>query len=209
METVANCFSQTIITNPFYNENKQLSVSDKLEVCLVTFEGKIFKYCLKENNFLKNEKHIKNYIPKEIYDNYMTNPAYVSSVHYDYTNNLIVIGLLNGVVITFKAGSLKNHSIKSCHDASVVKVISSNFNSENQFSLGKDNKIVILRDYSKIIKYIDLSDIYDSKVKNHEKEKNIKSKNAIYPTDMISTINNQLIVTDNSGESIKVFNLHI
>ncbi len=118
---------------------------------------------------------------------------------------MIVLGLLNGVIITFKAGSLKNHSIKTCHDSSIVKVISSNFSSENQFSLGKDNKIIILRDYSKIVKYIDLGEIYSTKTV----KENGKVKNTVHALDMISTVNNQLIVIDNSGESIKVFNLHV
>lgn len=221
-ETISNCFSQVIVHN---------KTNDKQDVIFVTFEGKILKYNITDKTFYTNEKHLKNFLNKEVYDNYLTNPPYVSCCLIDSFQNLLVLGLLNGIIMTFKAGSLKKNSLKTVHETSVLKIAPSNcFETNIQISLGKNKKICVLENYSEIKLIIDLNIIYNlsSEISNNvgikdlkeinenenkiisnetikEKSESKKEKN-VFIYDLI-IINRKIIISDTLKESLKVFDL--
>lgn len=157
-----------------------------------SFDGRIIKYDLLKKTFL-NEKNINNFISKEMYESYLTNPPYVSAISYNPELNLVGVGLMNGVIISFKGGSMKKESITTIHEQAVSKIVNSSFESKWDVSLGKDNKLKIIEGFHEVKHEIDIGRAYGS----------LKC----VPVDFICTNSRKILIADTLNDSIKMFEL--
>ncbi len=162
-----------------------------LNKCIfITFDGRLIKYDLDNNKFL-NEKNVNNFINKEVYNEYLTNPPYVSCYHLN--KDLLSIGLMNGIIITFRHLSLKKESLRTLHSSAVIKIASFSNDLNLNISIDRDNKIKVHKDFEQIIFTLDLSLVYNTK---------------FVPIDFAS-LGNIIILSDNLKDSIKLINIKI
>lgn len=201
---------------------------NKNDICLISFEGKLIKYNLENRKFnLKSEKNIRNFLSSDTLKA-NTNPPYISCANFDSNNNIIMLGLMNGIGITFKSSSMKKNSFRSFYDCGILKYQHTNFDNNYQFTIGKNNVINLIKAYDKTVLSIDLKYVYDDYMKsinsntiydnNIKKESSfqndkiieVKANNQIKKLgiiDVITTCNKEFVICDTFKESIKILNL--
>lgn len=199
---------QNNVENISINSNTNCK-NDNEFLIISTFEGKLFKYSLKLNKLIQ-EINIKKYLSKELKSknvlsvNYLANPPYISIINYNYNLRLVAVGLLNGVILSFKENSLKNVSLLKCHNAGIIKIGMFSYNKSlhnYNYSLGKDNKICLIKDFKDLISLINLNNVY---INQRNDIFDISSINKKYEENSIS-----FILSDNSQLSLKLINIKL
>jgi hypothetical protein len=145
---------------------------------LCSFEGEILKYNYKEKK-IKVEKHVKNLIAKEKYDNIIANPGYVSKCI--YKEDEVYIGLLNGVILCLRYSNLKKKNLKTIHNAMISDMKLCWFNEDFMVTSGKDKKIKLINCASDMdVKYfIDVDETHAIETSKDNKIFYIDSSNNI------------------------------
>ena len=112
---------------------------------MYSFEGEIIQYDPLTKS-TKSTKQIKNVFDSKAeadLSGNVSNPPYLNRIVYNSQTNLLICGLMNGLVIGLSGSNMKKKFIKTVHNGSVLDVKVGRFDKNSVITYGKDKCLKI------------------------------------------------------------------